>query len=54
MVSARHNIDDRIAGLKTGADRYLVKPVNLAELVANIESISRRSTNLAFNEIAQE
>ena len=53
IVSARHNPDDRIAGLKAGADRYLVKPVNLAELVANIESISRRSTSIAFNAIAE-
>ena len=42
IVSARDAMDDRLAGLKAGADRYLVKPVNLAELVANIEAVGRR------------
>ena len=42
IVSARDTLDDRLAGLKAGADRYLVKPVNLIELVANIETVSRR------------
>ena len=43
IVSARDALDDRLAGLNAGADRYLVKPVNLAELAANIGSIGRRS-----------
>lgn len=42
IASARDAMDDRLAGLKAGADRYLVKPVNLAELVANIEAVGRR------------
>lgn len=42
IVSARDAMDDRLAGLKAGADRYLVKPVNLAELIANIEAVCRR------------
>lgn len=42
IVSARDALDDRLVGLKAGADRYLVKPVNLAELVANIEAVGRR------------
>lgn len=42
IVSARDAMEDRLAGLKAGADRYLVKPVNLAELVANIEAVGRR------------
>lgn len=45
IVSARDAMDDRLAGLKAGADRYLVKPVNLAELVANIEAACRRPTH---------
>lgn len=42
IVSARDATDDRLAGLRAGADRYLVKPVDLAELVANIEAASRK------------
>lgn len=47
IVSARDALDDRLAGLKAGADRYLVKPVDLIELVANIEAVGRRSTSSA-------
>jgi DNA-binding response OmpR family regulator len=42
IVSAHDALDDRLVGLKAGADRYLVKPVDLAELVANIEAVGRR------------
>jgi DNA-binding response OmpR family regulator len=42
IVSARDAMDDRLAGLRAGADRYLVKPVDLAELVANIDAVCRR------------
>jgi DNA-binding response OmpR family regulator len=42
IVSARNALHDRLAGLKAGADRYLVKPVDFRELVANIEAATRR------------
>lgn len=42
IVSARDNTHDRLAGLKAGADRYLVKPVDLAVLAANIDAAGRR------------
>jgi DNA-binding response OmpR family regulator len=42
IVSARNTLDDRLRGLKAGADRYLVKPIDFAELVATIETIGRR------------
>jgi DNA-binding response OmpR family regulator len=42
ILSARDGLDDRLAGLHAGADRYLVKPVNLAELVANIDAVAKR------------
>ncbi|MFZ2302381.1 MAG: response regulator transcription factor [Gallionella sp.] len=45
IVSARDALDDRLAGLKAGADRYLVKPVDLSELLANIEAVGRRVTS---------
>lgn len=42
ILSARDAVEDRISGLRAGADLYLVKPVNLAELVANIEAVVKR------------
>jgi DNA-binding response OmpR family regulator len=47
IVSARDALEDRLAGLKAGADRYLVKPVDLAEMVANIEAARRRPASPA-------
>ena len=43
MVSARSDELDRIEGLLTGADDYVVKPFNLAELEARIGSVLRRA-----------
>ncbi|HDY99019.1 MAG TPA: response regulator transcription factor [Pseudomonas sabulinigri] len=43
MLTARDQLDDRIKGLNSGADDYLVKPFALSELVARIEAILRRS-----------
>ncbi|MBY4127844.1 response regulator transcription factor [Rhodococcus fascians] len=46
VLSARSSVDDRIAGLESGADDYLTKPFVLAELVARIRAmLRRRSTN---------
>lgn len=42
VVSARSMVDDRILGLRTGADDYLVKPYNMGELVARIHAVLRR------------
>ena len=42
ILTARDRIADRIAGLNAGADDYLVKPFNLAELSARIGAVSRR------------
>lgn len=42
ILSARDSLEDRLAGLRAGADRYLVKPINLMELAANIEAVSNR------------
>ena len=43
IISARDSLEDRIAGLEQGADDYLPKPFHLAELVARIRSVIRRS-----------
>ena len=42
MLTARDAIEDRVRGLDTGADDYLVKPFAFAELVARIRALSRR------------
>jgi two-component system, OmpR family, response regulator len=42
MLSARTEVDHRIAGLQAGADDYLGKPFSFAELVARIDALLRR------------
>jgi len=43
MVTAQDEVTDKIVGLELGADDYLVKPVNLRELLARIRTLIRRS-----------
>ena len=43
MLTARDALEDRLKGLRAGADDYLLKPFALAELVARIEAILRRT-----------
>lgn len=42
MATARDAVEDRIAGLDTGADDYIVKPYALGELVARLRALLRR------------
>jgi two-component system response regulator PhoP len=42
MVTGYGQLDERIEGLTSGADVYLVKPVDLRELAANIDAVARR------------
>ncbi len=47
MLTARHRVEDRVRGLKAGADDYLVKPFAFSELVARIEVLLRRASGVA-------
>jgi DNA-binding response OmpR family regulator len=43
LLTARDAVEDRVRGLETGADDYLVKPFATAELVARIRALARRN-----------
>ena len=51
ILSAKSSLDDKVVGLKIGADDYLTKPFHFAELSARINSIHRRNNFLGQNEI---
>src|SRR5271157_5928173 len=45
MLTARDAVRERVRGLDTGADDYLVKPFDLAELLARLRALIRRSAS---------
>jgi two-component system, OmpR family, response regulator len=49
VLTARDGVEDRVAGLNAGADDYLTKPFNLAELQARLAAMLRRSQLPAFD-----
>ena len=51
MLTARDAVNDRVAGLDVGADDYLVKPFDLAELLARLRALLRRH-NVGEGDIA--
>ena len=59
MLTARAEIEDRVAGLEAGADDYLPKPFESAELISCLRAITRRGSqapviNLTAGDIALE
>ncbi|SDT88824.1 response regulator transcription factor [Halopseudomonas salegens] len=52
MLTARDALDDRLQGLHSGADDYLVKPFALSELVARIYAILRRSQGSSAQQLS--
>jgi DNA-binding response OmpR family regulator len=46
MLTARDRMEDRVMGLDAGADDYLVKPFGMAELLARLRALQRRSPQL--------
>ncbi|MGE0808323.1 MAG: response regulator transcription factor [Burkholderiaceae bacterium] len=51
MLTARDAVEDRVRGLETGADDYLVKPFAMPELLARVRALSRRALAHASNEL---
>jgi len=51
IISAKDSLDDRIKGLKLGADDYLSKPFHLSELSARVEALIRRKKFQGSNKI---
>ncbi len=47
ILSARHTVDDRIKGLQKGGDDYLVKPFLFSELLARVQALIRRSSQIS-------
>ncbi|MGM8363894.1 response regulator transcription factor [Virgibacillus sp. W0181] len=43
MLSAKARVDDKVAGLRMGADGYVTKPFDPNELIANVEAVLRRT-----------
>lgn len=49
ILTARDAVEDRVAGLRAGADDYLLKPFDLNELVARLHALLRRAAGRSVN-----
>lgn len=53
MLTAKSETDDKVGGLKVGADDYITKPFEMKEVLARIEAVMRRSSGVAAPEKAR-
>lgn len=53
ILTARGDLEDRVAGLQAGADDYLAKPFDVIELVARVQALERRSKGRASSLIEE-
>lgn len=51
MLTARDRLEDKVVGLDAGADDYLVKPFGMAELLARLRALQRRSPELQSQQL---
>lgn len=52
MLTAKDTLDDKVIGLESGADDYLVKPFEYRELSARLKALSRRSRNKIKSDVS--
>jgi len=53
ILSSKHSVKDRVLGLNSGADDYLVKPFHLDELVARLQALLRRTTKMPAEKLSR-
>ena len=51
MLTARDTLEDKVKGLESGADDYLVKPFEILELEARIKALMRRKGQVGLSEV---
>ena len=54
MLTAKGEVDDKVAGLKSGADDYITKPFEMKEVLARVEAVLRRSDRAAGESAARK
>lgn len=52
MLTAKAEVDDRVAGLDAGADDYLTKPFAMKELLARVRALTRRKNEYEKNDLS--
>ncbi len=52
LLTAKTEVDDRVAGLEAGSDDYLPKPFAMKELIARVKSLTRRNTDYGTGDLA--
>lgn len=54
LLTARDSVEDKVAGLNDGADDYLVKPFEMAELLARLHALVRRPGNFTQEDFSRD